>query len=148
MNKLGINIAQNIPAGKARIYKECSKSIPLVGNYSSQYIDLTPGTYNYVTLQLKGLKDLVYGVSAGTNVRVELYKESNFSDSPYIVVGGSHESFCLPELWKGRARGIKIIATEGFTSLGGINMFQILFVIALLIIICFLYFKSKQNNII
>ena len=57
MINLGIDISQSIPKGKVRIYKNCSKHIPYIGNYTNEYVDLDPGTYNDITLQLKDLKD-------------------------------------------------------------------------------------------
>lgn len=140
MINLGVDIMQSVPKGKARIYKNCLRYVPLIGNYSNDYVDLEPGVYNDVTLKLKDLKDKVYGVSAN-GVRVEIYKESDFSDSPYIITSNSRDNYCLPELWKGRARGIKIIATEGFGEFNKINIY-VLFVIALLVAIIY-YFYSK-----
>ena len=137
---LGLNIAQTIPAGKVRIYKDCNKTIPLVNNLSNKYVDLAPGIYNDVALQLNGLKDLVYGVKPGLN-RVEIYKENNFSDTPYVVNPNSNSDYCLPELIKGRAKGIKITAAEGFGEICGFNLMEIVLMLVLLFIIYMLYSK-------
>ena len=140
MINFGIDVLQAVPKGKARIYKNCLRYVPFIGNYTNDYIDLEPGVYNDVTLKLKDLKDKVYGVVAN-GVKVELYKETDFSDSPHIVLNNSKESLCLPELWKGRTRGIKIIATEGFSEIYGINIYKILLIILLLAIIYYFYSK-------
>jgi hypothetical protein len=135
---LGISLIQAVPAGKARIYKSCTRHIPYVGNYTNQYVDLSPGTYNQVSLQLSGLTDLVYGVLAGSGVQVQIYKQSDMSDTPLVISTGSNANLCLPELWKGRARGIKIIATEGFDGICGFDLLQMLLIfLVLFALYCF-----------
>jgi len=142
---LGLSITQTVPEGKVRIYKDCNKTIPLVNNLSSNFVDLAPGVYNDVALQLNGLKDLVYGVKPGAN-RVEIYKESNFSDVPYVVNPNSNADYCLPELVKGRAKGIKITATEGFGEIYGFNLMEIVLMLILAFIIYALYSKYIAKN--
>lgn len=135
------------PAGKVRIYKDCTpfKYVANIYNSTCDYVDLDPGVYNNVALQLHGLNGKVFGIKPGGQ-RVEIYKKDDFSDTaPHVINPNSTSDVCLPESVRGsNVRGIKITIQEGFGEILGFNLMEILLMLILIFIIYLIY--SKYSN--
>lgn len=134
-NAFGINPSQKVEDGFVRIYKDCKSLIPIIGNIGSSFVDLPEKIYTYNDLTLMDLKDKVYGIKLGHKMKVTLYKNDDMTDALEIIT----DTPCLPELWKGRVRVIKVSKIEGFGDSLSLNINQILFFCILLLIAYVLY---------